>query len=59
MSDLRDAALRIAEMSRFPLPRADRKLAVERIAEKLAHRPSGVLRNDEPWEDFLKRIGVI
>ena len=59
MSDLRDTANRITGMGRFPAPLPDRKLAIERAADRLAEKPVGVLREAEPWDDFLRRIGVI
>ena len=59
MTDLRDAAIRIAGMGRFPQPRADRKLAIEKAADRLANRPTGTLGESEPWDEFLHRIGVI
>jgi hypothetical protein len=59
MSDLRDTANRIAGMGRFPAPPPDRKLAIERAADRLAEKPLGNVREAEPWDDFLRRIGVI
>lgn len=59
MSNLRAAALRIIEMNQFPHHPADRKLSTEKAADRLAHKPIGSLRDAEPWDDFLQRIGVI
>lgn len=59
MTRLRDSAERIAAMGRFPQPQLDRKLAIEKAADRLADRPVGVVRETESWDDFLHRIGVI
>ena len=59
MSELRDRANRIATMGRFPSVPPERKLAIERVAARLADKPVGTLRATEPWDDFLRRIRVI
>lgn len=59
MSALRDAAIRIAAIGRFPIPDPDRKLACEKAAARLESMAGGRSRTVEPWEDFLRRIGVI
>lgn len=59
MSALRDAAMRIAAMGRFPVPDPDRKLACEKVATRLEGMADGRSREAEPWDDFLRRIGVI
>lgn len=59
MSGLRQVAERVAAAGRYAAPRSDRKLAIERAAERLATMPTGDAREAEPWDDFLRRIGVI
>jgi hypothetical protein len=59
MSGLRETAERIVGMGRFPAPRHDRRLAIEKAAARLGDRPGGKLQDAEPWDDFLRRIGVI
>jgi hypothetical protein len=59
VSGLRDAAERIARSGRFATPPADRKLETEKVADILLRRGIGVAREKEPWDDFLRRIGVI
>ena len=59
MSGLREAAERIARMGRFATPSPDRKLECEKAAARLVTRETGAAREKEPWDDFLRRIGVI
>jgi hypothetical protein len=59
MSALRDAADRIAKSGRLPVPNPDRRLRCETAALALADRQSQVRAEQEPWEDFLRRIRVI
>ena len=59
MNELRNSAERIARMSRFPATPPDRKLECEKAAARLAGYATGVMDDKEPWEDFLRRIGVI
>lgn len=59
MSGLRETAERIAGMGGLPAPRRDRVSAIERAAARLASQSSGTLREVEPWDDFLRRIGVL
>lgn len=59
MSGLRQTADRVAASGRYPAPRADRRLAIERASVRLAELPTGDGREAEPWDDFLRRIGVI
>ncbi len=46
-------------MGRFPSFSPERKLLIEKVAARLADKPMGTLRATEPWDDFLRRIGVI
>lgn len=46
-------------MGRFPIPDPDRKLACEKAAARLESMAGGRSRDVEPWDDFLRRIGVI
>ena len=59
MSGLRAAAERIERMGRFVAPSPDRRLECEKAAERLVTRESGTGRNTEPWDDFLRRLGLI
>lgn len=59
MSALRDSAERIAQMDRFPSRPKDRPLAMEKAAARLIGRDTGEAAYKEPWDDFLRRIGVI
>lgn len=59
MSGLRQTADRIAAGGRYAAPRPDRRLAIERAAIRLADKPTGDARESEPWDDFIRRIGVI
>lgn len=59
MSGLRQTAERVAMAGRYPAPRPDRPLAIERAAARLAAIPTGDACETEPWDDFLRRIGVI
>lgn len=58
MSALRDAADRIARMGRLPARPADRQLQCEKAAIALQGRAAGNARTQEPWDDFLRRIGL-
>lgn len=59
MSALRERANRIATMGPFRKTSPERKLLIEKVAARLADKPVGTLRATEPWDDFLRRIGVI
>lgn len=59
MSGLREAAERIARMGRFASPPLERKLEIEKARDRLVTRETGSSREREPWDDFLRRIGVI
>lgn len=60
MSELRTAAERIADMGRFPTQNPERKLESERAAARLGDLAGGgAVRSKEPWDAFLRRIGVI
>lgn len=59
MSALRDSAESIARMGRFAARSPDRPLASEKAAAQLADRTAGNAAYKEPWDDFLRRIGVI
>lgn len=58
MSGLREAAERIAQMGRFAVPSPERRTECEKAAAGLATREAGAAREKEPWDDFLRRIGV-
>lgn len=58
MSGLREAAERVARMGRFAMPPPERKLECEKAAARLVTRDTGSAREKEPWDDFLRRIGV-
>ena len=59
MSALRNSAERAAASGRLPMPGAAKRLAIEKVAETLRDRAVGDVRDDEPWDVFLRRIGVI
>lgn len=59
MSALRNAAERASASGRLPMPGTAKRLAIEKVADTLRGRDSGEARDDEPWDDFLKRIGLI
>ena len=59
MSALRDAAEQLAKMGHLPTPNVDRRLQCEKAALALAKRETGVRVDKEPWEKFLRRIGII
>lgn len=59
MSGLREAAVRIAGMGRFPTPNTERKLACERALSRLDDLSEGRKVEPEPWDHFLCRIGVV
>jgi hypothetical protein len=59
MSALREAAERIAKSGRLPAPNPDRRLRCESAALTLATRETGMRAAQEPWDDFLRRIGVV
>ncbi|WP_374944917.1 hypothetical protein [Sphingomonas sp.] len=59
MSALRDAAERLARSGRLPVPNPDRRLQCEKAALALAERGSGSRADKEPWDDFLRRIGIL
>ena len=59
MSGLRGAAERLAKSGRLPIPNLERQLLIEKVLLTLSDRDTGVLNDKEPWDDFLRRIGVI
>lgn len=59
MSGLRETAERVAAMGRFPTTHADRATALEKASARLVALAAGSAHEAEPWDDFLRRIGVI
>ena len=59
MNALRNAAARAAAAGRLPAPNPDRLLLVEKATARLQDRETGAVDDAEPWDDFLRRIGVI
>lgn len=56
---LKPRAERIAAMGRHASPDPKRQLNLEAAVRLLADQPGGRARAAEPWDDFLRRIGVI
>ena len=60
MNGLRDTAARLSESGRLPIPSgARRQLEIEKAAARLAAREVGAQRQAEPWDTFLRRIGLL
>jgi hypothetical protein len=59
VSGLREAAERTARMGRLASPLAKRKLEMEKACDRLVNRETGSAREREPWDEFLRRIGII
>jgi hypothetical protein len=59
VSGLRETADRLAKMGALPTPNSDRRLHCEKAALALSDRSTGVRYDKEPWDDFLRRIGVV
>lgn len=59
MSGLRGAADRIAGMGRLPAGKAERRMETERAAIRLEGRETRSLAEKEPWDEFLRRIGLV
>ena len=59
MSRWRDAADRIAMMGRFSVGNKDRQLECEKASRRLEGREMRTIGEQEPWDTFLQRIGVI
>jgi hypothetical protein len=59
MSATRNATARAVAAGRLPAPNPDRVLLIEKAAARLQDRDSGTIDEAEPWDDFLKRIGVL
>lgn len=59
MSGLREAADRIARMGRLPAGNVERRLEIEKAAIRLEGRETRSLAENESWDAFLRRIGLI